>query len=128
MNKQTQAAINVIKDQANYLRDVAAGYYDLNAQTNQNMERPIAEFGTPNTRAVYNKWLRFLHAPLNNLNFRLNDDERHYVFSIIFGRPIASAVELTNIESWAWNKFAGKNPELTSAMIKDILRERHTAR
>lgn len=127
MNKQTWSAISIIADEANYLREVAEGYYDLNNQANQNMEQPIINFETPNTHNIYTKWLRFLHAPLNNLDFKLNDDERHYLFSKVFGRHIRSAKEVTNIESWAWNKFVEKNPPLATAMIKDILRERHTS-
>lgn len=74
------------------------------------------------------KCLAMAHLHFSRLGFSLTDDERHLIFSRIFGRNITSAKQLTNVEAMALaNSLNPENDGFSKKMIKDILNEGRSA-
>lgn len=123
MNKYTQTLINDIHDETQRLRDSYSDF-TINGQT-------VESFLEDCNHAQRAKWLIKLHAPISRvLGHSLTDDERHWLFSLVFGRTISTADRITNLETMAWANLVG-NPNNTAyakAMIEDILSERITTR
>lgn len=122
ISKYTRAFIDDIHDETVRLRSL----YDDFSINGQGIECLIGNCDAKQR----NKWLVYLHAPLSKVMKRApTDDERHYLFGVIFGRTIFSADDISNLEAIAWHHLVGndKNAAFARAMIEDVLSERTTA-
>jgi hypothetical protein len=122
MSETSELLIGLVSDEANLLRQKAEGYFNIHTEQDEDLEMMIDECDQ-RTRL---KWLRTLHAPISGLGLTLTDDDRHYLFSRLFGRNIKTAGVVTNIEAWAWSRVAKYNQKLIYNLVKDIISERNT--
>ncbi len=110
--------IDLIHDEAETLRDMMDGYYNIETGQTENFEKRIGQI----TGTRRNRWLRTLHAPFNRMGVKFSsDDERHYVMAYIFGEMVIhSADEISNIQAWAWSRCCTMyNEKFALALIKE---------
>lgn len=76
-----------------------------------------------NMKASGTKYLKRLHTPLDYAVGKLTPEQKHKVFTVLFGRPINTAYAITNVEVLAMeqviraigrDKFAGVVREILS--------------
>ena len=111
MNVNVLSAL--VCDERETIRDIRDGLTSLNPDFSVLNDNEIS------LSLHRNKYLAWLHITFSVAGLRLTDEERHYIFSMIFRRPIISAKELTDVEVLAWHRIMN-NPKSAKA-VKVIL-------
>ncbi len=112
MQTVTKNFIRLVRDEADALRQnkffvEELSVYELEKDNSQNSHR----------------WMTRLHYPITKLGIKLNDQQRHDLFSAIFHRRINSTKELTDIEIEALNRIAELDPKDYGVVILDIIND-----
>lgn len=121
-----ESFIRHIRDEADTIREHLDGYYSIENEVKPNFERPIGNLDQ--SRRI--RSLKVLHAALNRANQSKNildddNDNRHYLFTQIFGRTITSANQITNVEAIAFNNCCNRyNLDAARNMVDETLDSR----